>query len=106
MLDALALKSQDAARAAFFLEIVADQLKRGNTPIEITDRKALLDSLADQIVTAVGVGYCAGMDIPVALERVNISNWTKIFNNKVVKDSNGKIIKPEGYKPPDLEGLY
>ena len=63
----------------------------------------VLDSLADQIVTAVGVAYMMGFDIIGALKEVNASNWSKFENGKAVTDENGKIIKGEGYFKPQLE---
>lgn len=63
---------------------------------------ALLDSLCDQIVTAVGVAYMNGFDIVGALQEVNRSNWSKFNNGEPVFDDNGKIKKGENYSPPDL----
>lgn len=63
----------------------------------------LLDALADQIVTAVGVAYMMGFDIIEALKEVNASNWSKFVDGKAVTDENGKIIKGEGYFKPELD---
>lgn len=86
---------------------IATALKRGWTVARIKDRKEFLDSLADQIVTAVGVGYCAGMDVPTALTRVNESNWSKFDDEgQPIFNAAGKIAKGPNYKEPDLSGLY
>lgn len=70
-------------------------------------RKALLDALGDQIVTAVGVGAALNMDVPEAVNRVAISNDTKrLADGSFMFNEQGKIAKPPGYVPPDLEGLY
>lgn len=66
------------------------------------DNLELLDALADQIVTAVGVAYMMGFDIIGALEEVNASNWSKFVDGKAVTDENGKIMKGSEYFPPDL----
>lgn len=66
------------------------------------DRLALLDSLADQIVTAVGVAHMFGLDISGALVEVNRSNFSKFVDGKPVFDANGKIAKPATYSKPDL----
>lgn len=65
----------------------------------------VLDALADQIVTAVGVAYMMGFDIIGALTEVNASNWSKFVDGKAVTDENGKIIKGSGYFKPELEGF-
>ena len=67
------------------------------------DKDALLDSLVDQIVTAVGVGHMMSMDVLGALNEVNRSNFSKFENGKAVFDGNGKIRKGEHYSPPDLK---
>ena len=63
----------------------------------------LLDSLADQIVTAIGVAHMFGFDIENALEEVNRSNFSKFEDGKPVFDSNGKITKGKNYTPPNLK---
>ena len=67
------------------------------------NRKELLDSLADQIVTAIGVAHMFGFDIAGALAEVNRSNWSK-FNEdgRPDFDENGKIKKGPNYSPPNL----
>lgn len=66
------------------------------------ERVELLDSLADQIVTAVGVAHMFGLDISGALAEVNRSNFSKFVDGKPVFDANGKIAKPATYSKPDL----
>jgi predicted HAD superfamily Cof-like phosphohydrolase len=85
---------------------IAEALKSQSAAVHILDRCQFLDSLADQIVTSTGVGHCARMNLTEAVRRVNDSNWTKTVNGEFVRDMHGKIQKPEGYKPPDLTGLY
>lgn len=62
----------------------------------------LLDSLCDQIVTAVGVAHMLGMDIEGALKEVNDSNMSKFEDGKAVFNENGKIKKGKYYRKPDL----
>ena len=65
-------------------------------------RVELLDSLCDQIVTAVGVAYMLGMDIEGALAEVNRSNWSKFKGGVPVFNKQGKIAKGVEYTPPEL----
>lgn len=63
----------------------------------------LLDSLCNQIVTAIGVGYMMGFDMSGALKEVNLSNWSKFDENgNPIFNENGKIVKGENYFKPDL----
>jgi hypothetical protein len=60
MMDSLNIDANsDLARALDDLEDFADSLKAGDKTVSSIDREPLLDSLADQIVTAVGVGVPA-----------------------------------------------
>lgn len=93
-------------RARSALGYLATMLKEGRTSAHITDRKEFLDSCADQVVTAVGAAYRAGMDITEAVRRVNTSNWSKYVDGQPVFNEHGKIAKGPDYKAPDLEGLY
>jgi len=90
------------------LTVVSLGLKHGTIKFRVKpeNRAEFLDSLCDQIVTGVGVGHCAGMNMSEAARRVNASNWSKFKNGKPEFDKNGKIEKPDTYTPPNLEGLY
>lgn len=63
----------------------------------------LLDSLCDQIVTAIGVGYMMGFDMQGALAEVIRSNNSKMVNGKFEFDENGKIKKPKSFSEPNLK---
>lgn len=84
------------------LSQVGDHYKKVATDVTVLDRKELLDSLCDQIVTAVGVAHMLNLNIQGALAEVNRSNYSKFVNGKPVFDTNGKIAKPASYSKPDL----
>lgn len=82
----------------------ADGLKSGRITADIANRKELVDALADQVVTAVGVGHTANMKITRAVDIVNTSNWSKFSpEGQPYFDQNGKILKGPNYVPPALE---
>lgn len=88
---------------------LATLLKTGEAEVHynLIDRDGLLDSLADQVVTAVGVGYRARMDVVGAIDAVDRSNWSKFdIQGQPIFDSNGKVLKGPYYQPPKLEGFY
>ena len=71
-------------------------------PLSLEKDIELLDSLCDQIVTALGVGYMFSFDMKSALAEVVRSNFSKFENGKPVFDDNGKIKKGANYTPPQL----
>lgn len=89
------------------LTTVALGLKQGTMKMVVRDKQDFLDSLCDQIVTSVGVGHCAKMNITEAIRRVNASNWSKFdVDGKPIYNEQGKIAKGPSYHPPQLDGLY
>lgn len=95
------IKSCDTVNA---VDSIAEHFKAGkvsNFSGDI-DKVELLDSLCDQIVTAIGVAHMLGFDIEGALNEVNNSNYSKFEDGKPVFNEQGKIAKGKDYFAPDL----
>ena len=97
----------DCSDAYHTLFELSESLKAGElrAVLDKEYRTEFLDSLADQVVTAVGVAHCAGMNMTEACKRVNASNWSKFVDGQPVFNEAGKIKKGPDYVPPDLRGL-
>lgn len=110
MLDALTINDAQAtallANAKLAVESLASYLKENSSTVIVhaKERSLVLDSLCDQIVTAVGVAHDFGMNLPRGLQEVNRSNFSKFVDNHAVFDKNGKIRKGPNYTPPNLTG--
>lgn len=89
-------KSKDAS-ALFFTE----NLKIKGNAVDL--KTELLDSLCDQIVTAIGVAHMLDFDIEGAINEVNNSNYSKFEDGKPVFNEQGKIAKGKDYFAPNLE---
>ena len=87
--------------------LLAEHLKNNvgalNLDMTTESKVELLDALCDQIVTATGVGYMLGMNLPMALEEVNASNYSKFVNGEPIFNENKKIMKGPNYFKPSLE---
>ena len=79
--------------------------KMAMADVKFCNKKELLDSLVDQIVTAMGVGHMMGFDMIGALQAVNSSNYSKFEDGKAVFDKNGKIKKGKHYFAPKLDAM-
>lgn len=68
------------------------------------NKEEMLDAIIDLIYVCVGTGILHGFDLDEAFRRVHMANIKK---EAVPNLANGKmgIIKPEGWKPPNLEDL-
>ena len=81
---------------------LGDHYKKKAESVGAVDRAELLDSLCDQIVTAIGVAHMFGLNIVGGLAEVNRSNYSKFVDGQPIFDANGKIAKPPSYSKPDL----
>jgi predicted HAD superfamily Cof-like phosphohydrolase len=86
------------------LESLGVELKRGGLVAHFPAhlRTDVLDALCDREVTGNGVAYLAGFNKPGADESVLASNEAKLVDGKPVLAPGGKILKPPGWKAPDL----
>ena len=64
----------------------------------------LTDGLIDLIVVSLGALHSLGVDVNAAWDEVHRSNMAKVdpHTGKVERRADGKILKPEGWTPPDL----
>lgn len=72
------------------------------------DLVEVLDSLVDQLYVLAGTINQHGLQdvIEEAFNRVHANNLTKIgADGKVIRDADGKILKPECFVPVDLSDL-
>ena len=85
-----------------FLEADGFLFKHGNNVQE-----ECLKELADLVYVC--YQYAENMDwfLDEALNRVHISNLSKLGeDNKPIRREDGKILKGQNYKPPDLSDLF
>jgi predicted HAD superfamily Cof-like phosphohydrolase len=69
------------------------------------DPKECLDALIDILVVTVGAIHSLGADGEGAWNEVMRTNFAKIdpATGFVKKREDGKVLKPEGWKPPELD---
>ena len=79
-----------------------DEFKRA---LESNDRVEQLDALIDILVVTIGAIHSAGFDAEGAWKEVMQTNFAKIDKEtgKVRKREDGKVLKPLGWIPPNLE---
>jgi predicted HAD superfamily Cof-like phosphohydrolase len=68
------------------------------------DRVEQLDALVDILVVTIGAIHSMGADAEGAWNEVMRTNFAKIdrTTGKVRKREDGKVLKPEGWRPPNL----
>ena len=94
----------------FFIEVLNHAQKRFKSnsdsfrfDLRFVDRKALLDGLCDQIVTAVGIAHMFELNIEGALQEVADSNDSKFDEGgHPIFNVSRKVMKGPKYFAPDL----
>jgi predicted HAD superfamily Cof-like phosphohydrolase len=76
-----------------------------NNPISYKARMEHLDGIVDTMWTLIAHAHAMGYDIEGAMAEVARSNMSKVDGGVIRKSPSGKVIKPEGYSPPDLKGF-
>jgi len=68
------------------------------------DKVEQLDALIDILVVTIGAIHSMGADGESAWNEVMRTNFAKIdpATGKVIKRADGKVLKPEGWQPPEL----
>ena len=87
-----------------YLDLISEEYNELKEAIEENDRVEQLDALVDILVVTMGAIRAAGFDGEGAWEEVMRTNFAKIDpdTGKVRKREDGKVLKPEGWKAPEL----
>lgn len=72
---------------------------------ENNDIVEIADALADIIYIVCGTAVSYGIPLDTIYNEVHRSNMAKLVDGKVLKNEHGKVIKPLGWQPPDIEKI-
>jgi predicted HAD superfamily Cof-like phosphohydrolase len=91
-----------------YLKLIEEEAEELNQAIIAKDRVEMLDALIDMLVVTVGALHSMGVDAEGAWNEVMRTNFAKIDldTGKVCKREDGKVLKPEGWKPPELKQFF
>jgi len=89
---------------ALYTNLIGEEAFELAVAIRENDRVETLDALIDIIVVSIGAIHSMGADAEGAWEEVMKTNAAKIDldTGKVRKREDGKVLKPEGWVPPNL----
>ena len=87
-----------------YVNLINEEFTELKDAITADDKIEQLDALIDILVVTIGAIHSMGADGEKAWNEVMRTNFEKIdpLTNKVRKRDDGKILKPEGWKPPHL----
>ena len=92
------------ANYKMYLDLIREETDELEEAIQDNDKVEQLDALIDILVVTMGAVRGAGWDGEGAWKEVMDTNFAKIdpTTNKVIKREDGKVLKPEGWKAPQL----
>tara|TARA_R110000772_G_scaffold213472_2_gene324009 strand:+ start:338 stop:700 length:363 start_codon:yes stop_codon:yes gene_type:complete len=97
------------ANYKMYLGLIDEEVGELVEAVAADDKVEQLDALVDILVVTIGAIRAAGWDGEGAWKEVMDTNFAKIDKDtgKVRKRDDGKVLKPEGWKEPQLkEFLY
>ena len=92
------------ANYKMYLDLIREETDELEEAIQDNDKVEQLDALIDILVVTMGAVRAAGWDGQGAWKEVMDTNFAKIDpdTGKVRKREDGKVLKPEGWKAPEL----
>ena len=92
------------ANYKMYLDLIREETDELEEAIQDNDKVEQLDALIDILVVTMGAVRAAGWDGEAAWKEVMDTNFAKIDadTGKVRKREDGKVLKPEGWKAPEL----
>jgi predicted HAD superfamily Cof-like phosphohydrolase len=95
----------DDAQYEMYRNLITEEYKELQEAVAAGDRTEQLDALIDILVVTIGAIHSAGFDGEGAWKEVMKTNFAKIDKKtgKVRKREDGKVLKPVGWTPPELE---
>jgi predicted HAD superfamily Cof-like phosphohydrolase len=99
------VESLNEQQYELYLGLIAEEMQELSVAIQNNDKIEQLDALIDILVVTIGAIHSAGFDAEGAWKEVMSTNFAKVNKEtgKVVKREDGKVLKPDGWTPPDLK---
>ena len=95
----------DKEQFNLYVSLIEEEANELADAIRAHDQIETLDALIDILVVTIGALHSIGVDTEGAWKEVHGSNMAKIDagTGVVLRREDGKILKPEGWQPPNLK---
>ena len=90
--------------AKLYMNLIIEEYNEFRDAVAAQDEVEQLDACMDLIWVTLGFCHMKGYDVAGAWNEVLKTNMEKVdpVTGKVKRREDGKILKPEGWKPPDM----
>lgn len=89
--------------ADLYMSLITEEYNETWEAFHKRDIVEVADGLADMVWVIMGMASVLGIPFDAVWNEVRASNMSKFVDGKVVKNADGKIMKPEGYFRPNIE---
>jgi len=90
-------------QADLYFELVEEEFAELKEAVIKKDIVETADACADLIWVVEGLMYSLGIDPQTVWDEVTKSNNSKTVDGKLVKRDDGKVLKPETFRPPNIQ---
>ena len=96
----------DDATAELNMKLIEEELEELKAGVAARDLVEVADALADLVYVVLGMTVTHGIPFDEVFAEVQKTNMAKFPGGKVVRrPSDSKIMKPPGWKPPDIKSI-
>ena len=101
------ITGMNEAQFKMYADLITEEYNELAEAIAAGDRVETLDALVDILVVTIGAINSMGADAEGAWREVMATNFAKIDrrSGKVLRREDGKVLKPEGWQPPQLQNF-
>lgn len=96
---------EDISERELRIDLLSEEFNEYLNAEETLDIVGIADALADIIYIACGTAVSYGIPLDEVFAEVHRSNMAKLVDGKPIYRADGKVLKPEGWKPPDIKSI-
>lgn len=92
--------------SALRVELLREEFEEFREAVRREDVVAIADALGDIVYVAFGAAITYGIDLDAVLREIHRANMSKLdpHGQPLLRDD-GKVLKADGYSPPDIRGV-
>ena len=95
-------QSIDSEMTSLYMSLITEEYNETWEAFHNKDLVEVADGLADMVWVIMGMASVLNIPFDAVWNEVRASNMSKFVDGKVVKNEDGKIMKPDGYFRPNI----
>ena len=93
---------ENYAQVNLYMELIREEFEELKAAHKDFDVVEVADACGDLIWVILGLCNTVGINIHPVWHEITASNLSKTVNGNVIRRADGKILKPDGWEPPNL----